>query len=967
MQAQQTAPEPPISNNRSTSHRNEAESEQEAPSVQSLNQSQLADDECSTESDRLPRSSKIFRKLNSYERRKSKSREHSVVALTGNEPKSVLHGKPEDAHQQDTKESYDRLEQADLRGNRHSEQATSPPTPIQSHRLSGTKANLTTSTDTDHDTPSPSQLSSPHEAQAIKHRSSSGYTPASSHFPVQPQDIHSRSTLHVESGPRSLERSTTGSPTSNVSNNVSRLQLKSSTKASEDINDKSGDPKLLSPSQAASGHLNPEGHPWDADLDQPSPISPSIPVQAETPPRGRRVIPVHYGVEHNFMPPTTVERERRRSQSFSRPFNEPHSRSRSRSPHVRQEFARRPSAEEVAMPIGFYPEDLQDGEKRHRHDPSKAFTNEHKQSHQLPTEDITTSPSFYPQTLTREEALIPRHLASEYALEGVGPPDIPPKDSKAQSRRGSRGSAFFKSLTKSFTDSDSPSGPQSAVDRFGDSPAASSTNIDNRSKRSSIFGMRRSRTDVTTANTLPKETPPSKADLISQEYSTNSKTPSSVPPSHSVAEEDEFPMRPRNRTSSGFGKRFQRSTTSAGDKSTEGGKKNRLSAIGNLFTRHSSRRKGSLEQWKGPAHYRSESQPLPPMPETSNDHRNAGIHNVQYGHSQQPTRSVDQDSFDGYYSPRRIRSPPQGANIQPASQPASQPFADVNVSNAPAYVQDSSLRQHASPPPSARSKQSSRGSLDFFRKMSQGSSLVKADVQRHDKKDYSNRFSNQNAPQSQNTAFDKGNSRGTRSTDYSGAPTLPSPGSLGLDTHRMGSPPPPPPPPKDDWHRATPRRSSLAATNTAGHQLEENTQVPSENPTAGKQFSGLPPLQTSFAPIGPIQSGMTSPPTDSARPMTYEEKRRSRQLEIESGSFNLSKASMSPQEKRRSRQWEIESSHLSPDGGKSANPSRRPTGIRKAREDDKRSDHEVRMSATSFPGQEWTPHGHHQYAWLGDA
>lgn len=165
---------------------------------------------------------------------------------------------------------------------------------------------------------------------------------------------------------------------------------------------------------------------------------------------------------------------------------------------------------------------------------------------------------------------------------------------------------------------------------------------------------------------------------------------------------------------------------------------------------------------------------------------------------------------------------------------------------------------------------------------------------------------------------------------------------------------------------ASPRRSSLATASIGNNQPSDDASLLAQNSSHSRQFSGLPPLQTDFAPIGPIKSGMTSPPMDTpARPMTYEEKRRSRQLEIEAGSFSPGRGTMSPQEKRRSRQWEIETSHLSPVRGKPSSPPGRPTGIRKVKEVEEREGHDARMSATSFPGQEWAPE--HQYAWLGDA
>lgn len=136
---------------------------------------------------------------------------------------------------------------------------------------------------------------------------------------------------------------------------------------------------------------------------------------------------------------------------------------------------------------------------------------------------------------------------------------------------------------------------------------------------------------------------------------------------------------------------------------------------------------------------------------------------------------------------------------------------------------------------------------------------------------------------------------------------------------RSESPPPPPPPPKDDWHRARPRNSSnLSASriNEPAHHSPSSSQQ-SPRPISTHQRQSLPPLQTNVR-----KSNARTSAIGSGRMLTPEEKRKSRQLEIE-------RSSIPPQSPARNVPRHVQEVEL--------------------------EDEEPVMSATSFPGQMWQP------------
>lgn len=143
---------------------------------------------------------------------------------------------------------------------------------------------------------------------------------------------------------------------------------------------------------------------------------------------------------------------------------------------------------------------------------------------------------------------------------------------------------------------------------------------------------------------------------------------------------------------------------------------------------------------------------------------------------------------------------------------------------------------------------------------------------------------------------------------------------------RSESPPPPPPPPKDDWHRPRPGDSSglsPSRTNQHVHHSPSASQS-SPRPVSTQQRQSLPPLQT-----------------DVRNNNNNKNNNNSRKSAIGLG------RTLTPEEKRKSRQLEIERSSIPPQS-----PARH---VRSYVPEQEMEDEEPVMSATSFPGQMWQP------------
>ncbi|KAG8534185.1 uncharacterized protein KY384_001029 [Bacidia gigantensis] len=1028
---------------------NEAASEHDAPSVQSITQSQLADDERSEEekADRLPRSSKIYRKRDSSSHKESrrKSNSHELpaaghMASADNDSQNLAHEASSPSEMQrntPTQATFGHRRSAGspkgmaispVIPTENSEAAVGPNEAQSKHesRLSSSSAYM--ALQSRYFTRSPNRAAS--QDSVTSRNPPNGESNGASSFQRQVPDPvgHSKIVNEVDAQ-LSIQPTQSGSANESVTpgarrpNSIhqaveqptsaeSRLNLPKSSNTLDvprHPNAATGDRDApRSPSRDVSGgRPSMESLPSQIDPDRPpSPMSPQLPIQMTGSPRGRPVVPAHHGIEHNFGPQPSHEETERRSRSFSRPFNSSLERKRSGASDLQQ-----------------YPPSMQ---------------------RQLSTEDMVMPDGFYPRPISREQAMVPRSQTSEYAIEGVGPPDVPPKDSKPRSRRGSRSSTFLKSLAKSFTDSDSPSFQNSTADQGHHSPATSGADATPKSKRSSIWGLRKSQLDLSNEST--KKSPPTTVPRseLSRTSTNITQLPAPTPPPKKSLEalDDEFPMRPKQRVTTSFSKRLQRIPTSETkeiNKEAEVGKKNRLSTLGSIFSRSGHKRNNSSKHARHPSEGES-SKPSQPMLPSMQE-------NVRYTSAQaaaSPSFEPDPSSYQsqqglvqppigGYYAPRTRKAssqqsrPPAHSNThQQHTQLQQQPTSPGR--DLPAYFEAASLRQQSSPRVSPPASRSSRVSTTLLRKASQADQKeASPSGQRRESRSKGSIWGRVSAQ-----APSKGRSSQSipsiggpfKYNSYAATPHESQTGhTLGHNIRHPTSPPPPPPPPKDEWHRAAPRRSSLAANNpTSSNAAATPSNVLGPSPPDDRQRFILPPLQTNVPNVlthqhipheqqgytlpplqteiptphlGTIRSGLSSgtPTTVTNTPgMTFEEKRRSRQYEIEVGHMSPSggpqspqhkrrsrqleletghmspaknPGSMSPAEKRRSRQMEIETGHLSPGGGNTSPQATAGLALKQVREDkDSEAEEPIRMNATSFPGQEWRPDT--KYAWLGD-
>ena len=330
---------------------------------------------------------------------------------------------------------------------------------------------------------------------------------------------------------------------------------------------------------------------------------------------------------------------------------------------------------------------------------------------------------------------------------------------------------------------------------------------------------------------------------------------------------------------------------------------------------------------------------------------------------------IEQPPPEGYYAPPRLdsrhRQSSSGyAQSSPRTQQPGQPMLAHDVS---AYVQDSSLPQRQSQsatsrtypqtrtvtqtsttfsrspqPPSSSVPQSStttRTSTTFSRNNDQPSSSSEPPVPSNPRSSsrYPTPRSSVHGSQPSGSSWARFSSH-SRSKSRNSQPQPPSTGTFPpantpqVPSTRSDSPPPPPPPPKDEWHNSRPQHSTTSSVSTITAmppsqapplppQPQPYINHPTSTTTTGNRQS-LPPLQTNVG-----GSNRNSALTKSGKGLT-------------------------PEEKRRSRQQEIERSTMSPQAVAESN-----AGVRRDSED------EVVMSATSFPGQMWTPDYAH---WEGE-
>ena len=200
----------------------------------------------------------------------------------------------------------------------------------------------------------------------------------------------------------------------------------------------------------------------------PSPVSPQPSVVQETLTQRGRAGPIHHGTDHDFLRDNSqISTRKRRSQSFSRLFKN--------------------------SDTGFLPGDGQAASKRRSRSITRLFNkdpdlNDHPAYRQesLPAGGTDMPTHYYPEQISREDVIIPRQQATEYQLEGVGPPPAPPVDGRSRSRNNSKGSSsFFKTPSSLARESAVPQNRSEGhtVASLTNSPVASQKKF----KRTSLF------------------------------------------------------------------------------------------------------------------------------------------------------------------------------------------------------------------------------------------------------------------------------------------------------------------------------------------------------------------------------------------------------------------------------------------------------------------------------------------------
>ncbi|CAD6570265.1 MAG: hypothetical protein ASARMPREDX12_003434 [Alectoria sarmentosa] len=628
----------------------------------------------------------------------------------------------------------------------------------------------------------------------------------------------------------------------------------------------------------------------------PSPLTPRQPTNYRAPEQRGRTGPLHYGTDHDFDQPSDTERSRSRSPSYPRQLQD-----------IRRSQDSRPSLDPNIL----------------EHPAFRAVA----EGNGMPAQ-------YYGGQLTAEENLIPRQRTSQHMLVGRGPIVGKRSESKSRSRRGSRSSAFFKAFTNP-SKSDHPPLPNAPDSQASSSPRNSPAVGDRRSERLSIFRSRSGNMGSGSGDSHSKE------NMAPRDASPRS---SFTQVAHQLS-----PMTPRRvqednsskGVSSKWSKKLQRASTSAKPE-PDSGKKKRFSAIGTLFGGR--KRQGStLQSGVSPQQSFPQSfQQLSPAQAQQRDLHNSvqpqKLERSRYG---SPWEEHIQPPREGYYAPgRQDRGSLQAADAyrspNSGSRQNGQSFS--RAPDAPAYVQDSALRvrQLMSPVEQPQNAAMPRTSATFPLRNPQhsSSSVPRSSTAKQtnsgeafpQRPEHQTKASGSSWTRFSTHARSKSRQEQARSSQppQSYAPAPPSNSSATgqrsfPEPVRSESPPPPPPPPKDDWHHPRPRDSSGLSPSTT-NQHAHHSPSPSQSslrlvPTQQRQ--SLPPLQTD------VRNNKSRKSTiGSGRTLTPEEKRKSRQLEIE-------RSSIPPQSPARS--------------------------VPRYVQDQEVEDEEPVMSATSFPGQMWQP------------
>jgi len=569
---QGASPEPQTS-----SHSSQPGSPRDTPSVESFTQSQLGDDERSEESEpssrtNPPRTSSLFLRHGQRDPKISQSVQHPV-AIGDNAPiflqetpsaESYI-GSPKEIHTpRSTTSSNQTPTQATFTDPNLLATLPGRPDPVeQSISRQATREELAA-----YDGQRPRRLSSPQSrfSSPVPYSPNDrAATPTNRNAlemgsPQKPSSGDSKSTIRNVTGEKGLNESPGTSPKSSslrnadlnlVSRAPARMNALAASEVSSTVTDAHRDGAkrpISSPVSSARDSLvvprpsedrsirgpSIDSLPSRIDLDRPpSPVSPYQYSSREPPERRGRPGPIHYGLGHDFVPDSEHHnRSRSRSYSNARLSQDSH----------------RPSIHEYSAFRG----------------------------------SSDASPHPYPGRSSRDHSPMLRQQAPDYQIEAVKFPIEWPSENQAsegrsRSRRGSRSSAFFKSLALgSSSKTEEPPLPNSPDNGVSSPPVDSPTPGDRKSKRSSVFRS-------LTGNSGSGSTSAQSKENVAPNGSKSERTQpvqSTPPPPPPQVEDDEFPSRGNSRSAaSKFSKRLQRSSTS-GNPGQESGKKKRFSGFG---------------------------------------------------------------------------------------------------------------------------------------------------------------------------------------------------------------------------------------------------------------------------------------------------------------------------------------------------------------------------------------------------
>ena len=238
--------------------------------------------------------------------------------------------------------------------------------------------------------------------------------------------------------------------------------------------------------------------------------------------------PVHHDINHDFdAQDEQTHSKPSRPLSFSRPFQDPN---------------------------------LQD---------HPAFRHE---EHELESTDLPAQ--YYPAQLRRNETMLARQQATEYQIEGIGPPQVDEQRSNPRSRRSSRSSAFFKRLS-GVPKGDLPPLPNDTEEQSFQPATATDAEVSKKTRRVSLFRTLTGRTDSNSSRSK-KNIPP-----VPMRSQTDPYQPATNTLSHrtnlsaSISAKKDDSARKRGK--------LQRSSTT-GITSPDGGKRKRFSGLGVSLT-----------------------------------------------------------------------------------------------------------------------------------------------------------------------------------------------------------------------------------------------------------------------------------------------------------------------------------------------------------------------------------------------